>query len=165
MWFLEKFKQSVEAFFEDNAFLLWALVCLLVGLAILLFVLLRVKSAVNKRKRKRAETERGIEFALPSQENTFVRARLNTVLRIPDEKGMEREEEIPFEELPKLSHARELLAKVKASPLSGAERLETEELAKTLNVFLRREGFSTEDLRILNDTFLRILKLSAKYSV
>lgn len=156
------FKQCTR-FFEENLFLT-AFLLSLVLLGTIFIVVLRIQSSAKKRKRKRGETERSLEFALPSQENTFVRARLNTVLRVPEEKQGETEE-ASFEELPKLSHARELLAKIKASPLSGAERLETEELSKALNFFLKKETLTVSDLRVLNDTFSRILKLSAKYAV
>lgn len=164
MQFLENFKRNAEAFFEENTFLLWTLLLSIFTLGMILFGVLRIKSAMRKRKQKRAEIERSLEFALPSGENTFVRARLNTVLRIPDEKQAKREE-VPLDEFPKLSHARELLAKVRASSLSSAERLETDELYKTLNVFLRKDTLTINDLQVLNDAFSRILKLSAKYAV
>lgn len=165
MWNLEDFKQNAEAFFENNAFLLWALLLLFFIVTWLLLAVWRIKAAIKKRKETRAEIEKSLQFALPSQENTFVRARLSTALRVPEENSSAQGGEIPFEELPNLSHAKELLAKVKSAPLAGAERLETEELSKTLHFFLKKETWGLEDLQMLNDAFSRILKLSAKYSV
>ena len=130
-----------------------------------LLLLLKIKFVVATRKQRRAQKERSLLFALPKSDNALVRSRLSTVLRIPEERGLETEEEIPLEELPKLSHARELLAKVKAAPLCGAERLEVEELSKTLYAFVKKERVTTEDFQLLNDAFSRVLKLSAKYAI
>lgn len=116
----------------------------------------------EKRKNERAEQAKKLKYALPDRENAYVRARLNTVLRTPETP----EKEPPVgEKYFRLEHARKMLSAVREKELSTAERLETDELASILALYARKEEVNTEDLRVINDAFLRILKLSAKYEV
>ena len=127
-----------------------------------LFVGLTIREKIDKRKKERAKIERRLQFALPDKDNSFVRARLNTVLRLderPDFVMPALENDLSF------SHARALLAKVREAPLSTAERLETEEIAKMVALYLQKKDFTAQDTRTLNEAFARILKLSAKYAV
>ncbi len=116
----------------------------------------------EKRKNERTEQARRLKYALPDRENAYVRARLNTVLRTPE---IPAEEPSVAEKYFRLEHARKMLTAVREKELSAAERLETDELASILTIYARKERVNAEDLRIINDAFLRILKLSAKYEV
>lgn len=129
------------------------------ALYIALFCTLTVRVRILARKRRRAKIERELQYALPIRDNSYVRERLNTALQV-----LENGEEGTKEAL-EFSHAQRLLLKVKAAPLSTAERLETDELAKLLSLYLKKERFAAEDIRIVNDAFARLLKLSAKYAV
>lgn len=127
-----------------------------------LFMGLTIREKIDKRKKERAKIERRLQFALPDKDNSFVRARLNTVLRLderPDFVMPALENDLSF------SLARALLAKVREAPLSTAERLETEEIAKMVALYLQKKDFTAQDTRTLNEAFARILKLSAKYAV
>ena len=63
------------------------------------------------------------------------------------------------------SHARALLASLREAPLSTAERLESDEIAKMLALYLQKKDFTAQDAHTLNEAFARILKLYAKYAV
>lgn len=129
-------------------------------LYLLLFVFLRIKEKIALRKEKRKEIERKLQYTLPDRDNSYLRERLSTVLRAEENsEGEARFEAVRF------LHARELLAKVKEAPLTRAERLETDEISNLIGLYLQKPRFSFEDVRVVNDTFSRLLKLSAKYSV
>lgn len=131
-----------------------------------LFVLVcvHVKDALKKRKIQRQKTERKLQFTLPDKENAFVRARLNTVLSVSDERDDEWQGEEEKEHFT-LSHARRLLIKLKEKKLSLADGLEVEEIAQMLKLYLKKETLTIGDIRAVNDTFACLLKLSAKYAV
>ena len=141
----------------------FALTAGLIGFVYLfLFVGLTIREKIDKRKKERAKIERRLQFALPDKDNSFVRARLNTVLRLderPDFVMTALENDLSF------SHARALLASLREAPLSTAERLETEEIAKMVALYLQKKDFTAQDAHTLNEAFARILKLSAKYAV
>lgn len=112
-------------------------------------------------RRKKEEIARGVEFTLPDRENTYLRSRLATALN-PDFVAQEKEEEnlsIGF------SQALKTLAKLMQTPLSPAERIETEAMKIKLENYQNRQTFSTKDVREINDAFARLLKLSGKYAV
>lgn len=137
------------------------------GLYLILWGTLTARKKFAERKAARAEIERKLQYTLPQRENAFVRARLNTVLQVP--KNGENAEEVlgqtNAEELCRLSHAQKLLLKVKAAKLTTADRLSTEELTAVFGAYLKKEKLTAGDLRLLNDAFSDLLKLSAKYSV
>lgn len=144
----------------DFALRVLAVLAILGGaLYIVLFCTLTVRAGVLARKRRRAAIERKLQYTLPVQGNSYVRERLNTALRVSE--NAEEGEKALLE----FSHAQKLLLKVKAAPLSTAERLETDELAELISLYLKKERFGAEDIRIVNDAFARLLKLSAKYTV
>lgn len=126
---------------------------------------LHIRKAWQARKRKRANWEKKLQFTLPDKDNAFVRARLNTVLSLQektdDAEWVEERKQDSFT----LSHARELLVKLKNKNLSLADRLETDEIAQTLKLYVRKENLTANDLRAVNDTLACLLKLSAKYAV
>lgn len=116
----------------------------------------------RERKRRRAEIARRLQYTLPERENGFIRTRLNTVLSVKEK------EDDTGERVGKpvtLEHARALLSKVKAAPLTMAERLQFEELERTFALYIHKEDWMSEDLRAVNDLFSMLLKLSAKYAV
>ncbi|MBQ8685651.1 MAG: hypothetical protein IJ514_05735 [Clostridia bacterium] len=141
-----------------------AVLCVYGGLSYLVLLLLcSVKGKIKKRREARAKIERKLQFTLPDSENSFVRARLNTVLKPTDtEDG--QQETLPAQEL-KISYARQLLTRLKETQLSTADRLKTDELAGLISVYMSKDGWTANDLRALNDAFSGVLKLSAKYSV
>ena len=123
-----------------------------------------------KRKLARADIERRLQFTLPQKDNTFIRERLNTVLRAPEKEEKtdvlnEADDGVGATENFRLSHARTLLAKLRETSLSAADRLETEEMSRLLATYMKKNRLTADDLRTINDTFVGILKLSAKYSV
>ena len=120
-----------------------------------LFLFFFIGKRRAKRKQKRTETLRKMQYTLP--QNEYVRSRLQTVLEGAEEEKEKRE--------CKLSYARRLLAKVKEAPLTVAEKLEAEELGKALALFVQRDRWTAEDMRRANDLFARILKLSGKYTI
>ena len=123
---------------------------------------IRAGFARRKRKRieriERAELERRLQYALPQRENEYIRARLQTSLRV---EGAEESRQAHV----RLGYARALLGKVRGAPLTVAERLQTEEMGKTLALYRGKEAWTAEELRGLNDLCAVLLKLSAKYAV
>ena len=58
-----------------------------------------------------------------------------------------------------------MLGKVKAAPLTIAERLQTDEMMKVFTLYQGKEEWSVEEVRSLNELCAQLLKLSAKYAV
>lgn len=112
------------------------------------------------RIRRKSVGARRVEYTLPDKDNGYVRARLSTVLRCDPAADEEREEHSVC-----LSYARELLAKLKAAPLTQAERLETEGLEGVFSLYFHKPKWSANDLRAVNGACSRLIKLSAKYAV
>ena len=123
-----------------------------------------IRTVLARRKRKRterierAEMERRLQYALPQRENAYIRARLQTSLRV---EGAEESRQAHV----RLGYARALLGKVRGAPLTVAERLQTEEMGKELALYRGKEIWTAEELRGLNDLCAVLLKLSAKYAV
>jgi hypothetical protein len=113
----------------------------------------------ERKKRQREEADRRAQFVLPDRDNTFVQARLHTALQsLPIEQG-EKKEEFRFD------YARKLLTKLKNAPLSVTERLQADDLEKTLGFFLQKERLQADEIRLISDAFAAVLKLAAKYAV
>ena len=64
----------------------------------------------------------------------------------------------------RLSHAEELLSRLKTAPLAGSDRLEADALSRTL-CGMRERKLTAEEMRILNDCLASVLKLTAKYKL
>ncbi|MBQ7924399.1 MAG: hypothetical protein IJ329_03740 [Clostridia bacterium] len=141
----------------------FALLLITVGALYLSFFLcVRVWKHVQSKKKEREIQARQMRYTLPQKDNTFIRARLNTVLQ----------EESPIEETEngeeiklRFVYARKLLAKLRETALSTAERLETDELVKIFDLYRQKERFISEDVRLISEAFSRVLKLAAKYGV
>ncbi len=135
-------------------------------LYLLLFLILFIRKKTEERKRRRAEISRKVFYTLPERENEYVRTRLNTTLQC-EETNLDTDVDIPKElKRPiKLGYARQLLANVKSVALSPAERLQTEEMSKTLSMYFAKERWTAEDIRAVNEVCATLLKLCAKYAV
>ncbi len=130
-----------------------------------LFAALRAKERRRARREERAKERRRAVFTLPDKENTFVRDRLNTSLRA-DEEPQEEEGEYDLEESKlRLKHVREMLAKLKAAPLSPSDRLETEGISRLITLYATKNRLTTKEVRDLNDCLSAILKMTAKYAL
>lgn len=119
--------------------------------------------SVHAKRRKKEGKEarwRQQQFTLPEQENTFVRARLNTVLRMPEES------ETPvLAGQVEFAYAKNLLEKVFMAELSTTDRLQAQELSALFGVYHGKEKLQTYDMQAINEGFAKLLKLAAKYSV
>ena len=140
----------VVAFTVENIFLfVWLLVVL-------------SKRAMRKKVRvKNAEARKKL-FTLPARDNTFVRARLSTVLS-------------PFAAATSVhacgiepldfTAALELLQKVENANLTPAERMRVQRLSLEMKAYAKDTAWTTQTALAVNNAFLAILKLCGKYSV
>ena len=176
MEFIKWWERVYTQLFADNAALVGGIIALLLALLFvslvgyLTLLCVHIVKGVRRRRLARAEIARKLQFTLPDRENSYVRSRLNTVLK----PCLEEEATLPIvdgeergigEESLQLGHARKLLCRVREAALSPADRLQTDEMSKTLSVYLRKTRFAAEDLRVLNDMLSMLLKMSAKYEV
>ena len=65
----------------------------------------------------------------------------------------------------RLRYTRRMVAKLKEATLSPIERLDIEEMARTLVLMERKEKWSSAEIKMINEIFSYLLKLSAKYEV
>ena len=129
------------------------------ALYLTLWLILTIKESITRRRAQRKEIERKLKFTLPERENSFVQARLNTALHPDAEKLQEQESQA----LP-LSHAWDLLAKLREKQLTTADRLASAELAAFLSLYKEKETWTIRESQAVNDALAGVLKLSAKYS-
>ena len=116
----------------------------------------------EKELRRKAQMERDRTFTLPDRENEFVKERLKNHLK-PQKEGLK---EYKFSEcVPSFDYTRSVLSKLKAAPLSVADRLQTQGISNDVTHFAFQERLSPEDVRVLNDRLSEMIKLSAKYAV
>ena len=169
MFILEKIKETFSALAENKtecAFFL-AIVALCLSLVLLIAVLFALcvycKNRRKKRRELRAEQGRKLLFTLPDKENTFLRDRLNSVLKPPN---LEEDRLNPqLHDGVQFLHVEGMLEKAFALPLSLGDRFTLEETAKLLKCLSLREDWSEKDLKIMNDCCLNALKIMAKYAV
>lgn len=138
----------------------FALLCMVVGITYFTYFISR--KCLQRKRRLRTEREslaREMQYALPQKDNTFIRSRLNAVSG--EEKIVADGDELPL----RYTYAKNLLEKLRLQNLSATERLETDELASVFAVYMKKERYTTEDVRLISEAFSRILKLSAKYGV
>lgn len=170
MFFSDWWENTVYGIFNNDPFLLftflavaWVFIALLLAVILLVCIAVRLRKNALRKKQKREEMkerERRLQFTLPDKNNVYLRMRLNTVLR----SGVNVEETEHLNGVCFL-HAQTLLAKIKEAPLSPAERLETEELSALFQMYKDKEKLTAAEVQTVNQTFSRILKLSAKYAV
>ncbi len=125
------------------------------------FACCRIAEEIRRKRKEKEKWQREVQFALPQRDNTLVRDRLHSALREENEELCSKGEELQF----RFAYATALLGKLRAQQLSVAERLETNELGKVLALYKQKERFVGEDIRLLGETFSRVLKLAAKYGV
>lgn len=128
---------------------------------LLLQFTLSAKEKKRLRRLQREELRRQLIYTLPEKDNSFIRERLNTVLQSEPSAVPETESSLQFS----FGYAKKLTAKLKEAPLSLAERVQADEMAKAFALCEGKNRWSAEDARRLNDTFSALLKLSAKYNV
>jgi hypothetical protein len=132
------------------------------ALYLLVFLSLLLSKRREEKKRARAEEAKRLQYALPDKENSYLRARLNTVLKTPEEPNTEGK---VSEKYFRLEHARKMLCGLREKSLAATERLEIDELRAILALYETKERLDAEELQVINDAFSRILKLSAKYEI
>lgn len=118
-------------------------------------------STLRKRKKRRERKEairREAMFTLPDRENTFLRDRLRTRLR-EDEPSFEVSSDVEF------APVRAMIGRLKAEPLSPAERLGVSDISKRLTALALKNERTAKETEMLNEAFSSLLKLAAKYSV
>ena len=115
----------------------------------------------TQKRRERAEILRKLEYTLPDRENSYVRARLHTTLQCAD-RGEQRATIPP---ILRWEYVKKLLTSLRNAPLTMTERLEAEDMTKLFNAYLSKNKWTPEDVRVINELFSRLLKLSAKYAV
>ena len=136
------------------------LICQIVAPSFFVFTVAGVFFINRKRKKKKPPT-REIKFTLPDRENTFVRARLATALNGELATRAEQKARLAVD----FTQALQMLEKIKASPLTSAEQIEVAGLCTDLRSFAQKDLFTTRETAAINESFLRILKLSAKYKI
>ncbi len=124
---------------------------------LLLISLLALRRLRIERIRRRKEIARRLQYTLPQRENTYIRTRLNTALQVAGESEVSLAVQ--------LGYTHELLNRLWSAPLSVAERLQTEEIGKLLNLYKGKERWTAREVNGLNDVCATLLKLSAKYAV
>ncbi|MBQ9729357.1 MAG: hypothetical protein IJV80_00930 [Clostridia bacterium] len=120
----------------------------------------------KRRKKRELEQEKRAReraFTLPDRENSFVRERLNGALKSLPDDGLAKFD--LASERARIGYVQKLLAKLKASPLAVADRLETNRLARSVLEYAEKEKLTLTEAQKLCDCFLSVLKLAAKYSV
>ena len=143
--------------------------CFLGGIGyVLLIVLSRVRDVLWKKKQQKREISRRLQYALPDKENAYVRARLGTALQAGAESASKMRELFITDKKSvgvRLGYARKMAVKIQEAPLTPVERLDVEELASLIGLYMQKEKWSNGDLRTVNEVFSKLLKLSAKYSI
>ena len=139
-----------------------AVLCVYGGTAyVILRIILGVKRKIIERKAKREQIERSLQFTLPEKDNSFIRARLNTVLKPTKVKESERMEIGKIE----FSYAKALLEKLTDCRLSTADGLKAQSLMEIIGEYAVKPTCTTGELAKLSEAFSTLLKLSAKYAV
>ncbi|MBQ8295990.1 MAG: hypothetical protein IJX87_06120 [Clostridia bacterium] len=132
----------------------------------LLQIAFTVERRIENRKKNRENYRRQLQYTLPDHDNSFVRSRLNTALRLPNAPNDTHEPTADAKaQTFRMQHARQLLTKIKNAPLTKAERLQTEDAERLFSAYVKKERWSADDVRLINELFSYLLKLSAKYSV
>ena len=112
-----------------------------------------------ERKKQRQAQARLSAFVLPDKDNEYLRDRLRTSLCVKEEGTVRTEEAF------QLPYVRRVLTKLKAKDLSPADRVEVDRISSEITAYAYEERLTNGQLRLLNDHFARLLKLSTKYAV
>ncbi len=158
---------------QDNVALTLAVSCVawMCFLSAFVYVLLTcaliIRATYLRRKKRRDAMLRKVQYALPEKENTYIRARLHTVLKgdgLLDKNGNVLREKGVQENF-RAEYVKKLLMKLQKAPLTKAERLELHEVSLLFSAYLKKSDWTAQDIRALNDIFSYLLKLSAKYTI
>lgn len=146
IWFVDERLLFLVALLEGGIALVW------------LISWLRKKAKARRKKRYRK-----IEYTLPERNNSYIRDRLQTALQMSNriDEGVYSREEIGL----RFGYAQNLVKGLQGEPLTVVERAEVNEMLKILSVCFEKEEWSRAELITLNDIFMRLLKLSAKYEI
>ena len=132
----------------------------------ILFAYLLIKEKIKARKARREEYKRRLQFVLPDRENAYLRDRLHTALKTIEVSGERKEFSTDKKSVGvRLRYARRMVAKVKGAALSPIERLDVEEMSRTLLLMEQKGKWSNGEIKMINEIFSCLLKLSAKYEV
>ena len=145
----------------DGFTLLFASVFFAALCSVAALVFFAVQKAMRRKRLRCAEMERDVIFTLPDRENSFIRDRLNTALRSGEKPISHKLAEEGF----RADHARALIAKLKAAPLSVAERIEVDGVSSYLTECAFKNELEWEEIARLNERLCSALKLAAKYSL
>ena len=126
---------------------------------------LMIRAHILRRRKRRAEILRKVQYTLPDKDNSYIRTRLNTQLQPQTASFNKEEKEAGNKETFRPEYAGKLLQKVQEAPLTKAERMEMEEVARLFSAYLKKSRWTVEDVRLMNDMFSYLVKISAKYSV
>ena len=146
------------------------------GFYVLITCGLILHAHIIRRKKRRAEILRKVQYTLPEKDNTYIRERLNTALHTqrhmqtnmsdaPVSKVEKTMAEMENKESFQTAYAKKLLLKIQEAPLTKAERLEMEEVSRLFSAYLKKSRWTVEDMRLINDMFSYLLKISAKYAL
>ena len=152
---LKKVSAVIEPFFT-------VIFLCMVGVWFLFLSIKRIQRKNRERKIEKLRREKERAFTLPDRENTFVRERLNGVLSQKIEDDVARYD-VSKERL-RLEYVRRLLSKIKAMQISVADRLEANRLSRTITEQASKEKLTLQETYVLNECFLSVLKLAAKYA-
>ncbi|MBQ7368549.1 MAG: hypothetical protein IJW60_02425 [Clostridia bacterium] len=136
-------------------------ICQIAALSLVLAVGVGLLFALKNKRKKKTPPARELQFTLPDRENTFVRTRLSTVLNTDFTAMGEQKERLAVD----FTQALQILEKIKTSPLSPAEQIEVARMQSELRRFSEKELFSAFEATNINDSFSKLLKLSAKYKI
>ncbi len=143
---------------------------------VLLTCALIVRAVVLRRKKRRAEILRKVQYTLPDKENSYIRSRLNNALQGENlqskSKALNALEHVVQERKEEgvkgafhADYAKKLLEKLQEAPLTKAERMEMQEISRLFSAYIKKSRWTVEDVRVLNDMFSYLLKISAKYAI
>lgn len=124
------------------------------GIYLVLCVLVRLLFLIPFRRKNRANREEEIY------------RKFHVALEMPDEapEGAAENVCVGAGEGVRLQHVLSLLEKLRACNLSASDRLETDAIARTLDVFQGKD-MTADDLLIVNDSLASVLKMTAKYKL
>ena len=142
-------------------------ICMFLGCACFIFclVLIAILTVFFKdRKRKQLEgVERELQFTLPDRDNSYVRERLQGPLKSEEERKRV-EIAVTMKEMDvRLEYVRRTISKLKALPLTPADRLAVNRISKTVTFYGLKNALAPDETRRLNDCFASLLKMQAKY--
>ncbi len=118
-----------------------------------------------KKKKVNAVEEFTKQFLSPKEEEKGMKIEQRKILCSTDSIAQEGEEYSLKDENVSLNHAIGVALQLKKARLSVGDRLETDGIYRTLNLYRAKNFLSAEETNILNAHLSTLLKLMAKYSL